>query len=229
MIKLKHNITKDLFERIYCEPNNSDIPPDLFVRKDGEKDIIKRTITLTYLTKSDTVTITCFRKLIEEEKEYLQKYTFAIIDHENKSGEFDDGYVHISVQGAQLLKPKVSEPWLAEKGIEEIKKFGYNAAKNQYAIWREYAKDESEEIPMDKNGNFDEEEFCNQLNDSLWELGFEEMERRPSLAKALDFCGTDRVGYAFFDGVYQFLNSHTSPNFIHCTSSLPSKDSRVSR
>ena len=205
MIKLQHNITKDLFERIYCEPDNSDIPYDLFERKDGENGIIERTITLTYLSKSDTVTITCFRKLIEDEKEYLQKYTFVIIDHKNKSGEFGDGYAHISVQGALLRRPKVSKPWLIEKGLEIIKKFGYKAAKDQYAIWRELAEDESEEIPMNKNGHFDKEQFCEQLNDSLWELGFDEMKKHPTLAKALDFCGIDRVGYAFFNGVSQFI------------------------
>ncbi len=53
---------------------------------------------------------------------------------------------------------------------------------------------------------FDKEEFCHQFNDSLWEFGFDEMKKRPTLAKALEFCGTDRVGYAFFDGVFQFIN-----------------------
>lgn len=206
MIKLQHNITEDHFERIYWEPYNSDIPHNVFVRKDGDNEIIERTITLTYLSKSDTITITCFRKIIKNGKEYLQKYTFTIIDNENKSGDFDDGYAYISVQGARLLKPKVSEPWLVEKGLEEIKTFGFNAAKDQYYIWRELSKDDSEEIPMDKNGNFDKDVFCDQLNDSLWELGFDEMKKRPSLAKAIEFCGTDRVGYAFFDGVSHFIN-----------------------
>ena len=32
------------------------------------------------------------------------------------------------------------------------------------------------------------------------------MEKRPSFAKALEFCGTDQVGYAFFDRVSQFIN-----------------------
>ena len=59
---------------------------------------------------------------------------------------------------------------------------------------------------MSKNSHFDEEEFCDQLNVSLWELGFDEMRKRPSLAKALEFCGPDRVGTAFFKGVSQFIN-----------------------
>lgn len=105
---------------------------------------------MTDLSKADIITITCFRKIVKNEKEYLQKYTFTIIDNENKSGDFDDGYAHISVQGAQLLKPKVTEPWLVEKGLETIKKYGHNAAKDQYCIWRELSEDESEEIPMDK-------------------------------------------------------------------------------
>lgn len=206
MIKLKHNITEDHFERIYYEPLNSDIPHNIFVRKEGENDIIERIVTLTDLSKSDTITITCFRKIIKHEKEYLQKYAFTIINNEKKSGEFDDGYAHISVQGAMLRKPKVSAPWLVEIGLERIKKFGYTAAKDQYAIWKETAEYESEEILMDKNGHFDEKVFCDQLNDSLWELGFDEMRKRHSLAKVLEFCGTDRVGYAFFDGVSQFIN-----------------------
>lgn len=206
MIKLQHNITEDHFERIYCEPSNSDIPPSLFVRRKGEDVIIERTITLTDLSESDLVTISCFRKIIKNEKEYLQKYTFTLINHENKSGEFDDGYAHISVQGAQLRKPKVSAPWLVEKGPDKIKRYGYDTAKSQYTIWREIAEEESEEVPMDKNGNFDEEVFCDQLNDSLWEFGFDEMEKRPSLAKALEFCGPDRVGTAFFNGVSLFID-----------------------
>ena len=59
---------------------------------------------------------------------------------------------------------------------------------------------------MDKNGSFDKKVFCDQLNDSLWELGFDEMKKRPSLAKTLEFCGTDRVAYAFFDGVSHFTD-----------------------
>ncbi len=206
MILLQHNITKDHFERIHCEPQNSDIPHDLFEKKEWEGDIIERTINFMHNSKKNVVTIACFRMIRKNEKIYLQKYTFTIIDQENKSGEFDDGYVHISVHGAQLLKPKVSAPWLAERGLAKIKKYGYNVAKDQYTIWSEHAKDDSEEIPIDKNGHFDQEEFCNQLNESLWEYGFDEMIKNPLLAKALEFCGTDRVGDAFFDGVYQFIN-----------------------
>jgi hypothetical protein len=203
MIKLQHNITLDRFEDISWEPDWC-ISLNTFYNC-REPEIIERTIAIPDDSETDRVIIRGIRRFNENNIEYIQKYVFTIVDDENKSGKFDDGYAYIAVQGGRLLKPKIYAPRLANQGIDKIKKFGYNVAKDKYEIWKECAEDESDEIPLDENGLFDQEVFCNELNNTLWEFGFDEMKKNPSLAKAFESCGIDKAGYAFFDGVNQFI------------------------
>lgn len=205
---IEHNITEDRFERIEYEPMCSDLPHKTFVKKDDEGEVITRNITLTYVSRSDRITIKAFRIYSENKLEYRKSYTFTIVDDGGKSGSFDDEYIHLKIQDGRLLKPRISKPTLKNKGLDKIIKLGYIAAEEKYESWMYNHKEEPEYYPLDENGFPEEQPFCDSLNSDLWQIGFEYMEETPSLRSVLNRCGTDAVGYAYFDGVHKYIDEY---------------------
>lgn len=201
---IEHNITEDRFKRIDTEPYCKGFPFDPFLRTKREAEIIKREITFS----GEWLTIEAYREYTENDIEYIKKYKFDIICDKKKNSTFDDEYVHLSVQGGRLHKPKISKPTPANKGLAKIKKLGYLDAEDMHERWADWHEDDPELYPIAEDGFPNRKAFGDALNSILWDVGFDDLEENPSTAKTLEICGTMRVGNAYFDGVRQYMDEH---------------------
>jgi len=209
MIVLEHNITYDRFDRIETEPMEPYVSSEVFTRHKGENDLITREMKFPPFPIILGIDIKAYRRIIQDGKEYIIRYTFSIfVDDLGKSRYYEDDYVLLNVMEGSLFKVEVTPPIDVDAALERFRRMGYQAAKDLHRTWKEGADSDPESYPVDENGAPDRELFENRLNEELWEFGFHYMEENNYYKKYLDICGQDRVGYAYFDGIYRYTDKH---------------------
>lgn len=214
MITIQTNITTEKFLNAYAEPipnNNYEkgfIPWGTFVRKDDDfGEFITRRINWEPAPERPNFTIVIFREFTQDGDKYVEESRLKIGKDNKKTNLYKDEYIYLYLNNANILDVIKYKPVNIQKGLDEIRKYGYDFAKEEFSHWMENMENEDDpeerEYVLDENGLIKLDLFLDHINAIFWESGFDYFEGQVSTKKVARFYG-NKLGYVFFEGVDKF-------------------------
>ena len=207
MITIQTNITTEKFLNAYAEPipnNNYEkgyIPSGTFIRKDDDfGDYITRRIDWGPVPERPFFTIIVFREFIQEGTKYVEEYRLKIGVDNKKPNLYKDDYIYLYLDNVNILNVRKYKPVNIQKGLDEIRKYGYDFAKEEFSHWMENMENEDDpeerEYVLDENGLIKLDLFLDHINAIFWESGFDYFEGQVSTKKVARFYG-NKLEYVF--------------------------------
>ena len=121
---------------------------------------------------------------------------------------YKDEYIYLYLENANILSVRKYKPVNIQKDLDEIRKYGYNFAKEEFSHWMENMENEDDlderEYVLDENGLIKLDMFLDHINAIFWESGFDYFEENASTKKVAYFYG-QKLGHVFFEGVDKFV------------------------
>ena len=206
MIRFEHNISKKNFQRHDFDFIGSGPHREIdSVKDDG---LLVTEIIFQDGSTIKNITINAYREWDESGVLFIKKYKFVITDEyaDDKPILFDDGTLYLKIIEGKLTDKYISEPIRADQQQQTIEMLGYEHARSSHEIWLQNNEYDPECYPIDDLGNPIMEEFCDLINEELWEYGFDEISNNSSTSSTLDIYGQDKVGKWYFAGVKKYIS-----------------------
>lgn len=214
MITIQTNITTEKFLNAYAEPipnNNYEkgyIPSGTFIREDDNfGDYITRRIDWEPVPERPFFTIIVFREFIQEGTKYVEEYRLKIGVDNKKPNLYKDDYIYLYLDNVNILNVRKYKPVNIQNGLDEIRKYGYDFAKEEFSHWMESMENEDDpeerEYVLDENGLIKLDMFLDHINAIFWDFEFDYFKKKISTKKVARFYGS-KLGHIFFEGVDKF-------------------------
>ena len=214
MITIQTNITTEKFLNAYAEPIHDKhygvgIEPRCgFYRKDDDfGEFITRTIDWEPTPENPFFNIRVFREFTQDGNTFVEEYRLKIGQNNKKPNLYKDDYIYLYLENANILSVKKYKPENIQKGLDEIKKYGYDFAKEEFSHWMENMENEDDpeerEYVLDENGLIKLDMFLEHINAIYWESGYDYFAENTATKKVAYYYGP-KLGYVFFEGVDKF-------------------------
>ena len=216
MITIQTNITTEKFLNAYAEPipnNNYEkgyIPSGTFIRNDDDfGDYITRRIDWEPVPERPFFTIIVFREFTQDGDKYVEEYRLKIGQDNKKTNLYKDVYIYLYLDNANILDVRKYKPVNIQKGLDEIRKYGYDFAKEEFSNWMESMENEDDpeerEYVLDEKGLIKIDMFLDHINNIFWESGFDYFAEKASTKEVANFYGPNKFGSVYFEGVDKFV------------------------